>query len=290
MKYFYPALIIVLTIIFVAVEGRFYTLQPSVNYFGFVAYGAISLIMIIAFFAIQKLSSSKEIYYYLIAGFTFIYLSLLLKTLGNIYVYPSSITDVVEDLFQLVGFGFVIVGIIKWIRFDEGVNSGLIELASKDDLTNIMNRRAFEVEFRREFANTKRYDRNLSLILIDLDHFKKINDLHGHFFGDLVLKMFALEVSRILRSGDYFCRWGGDEFCILLPETGEEGAVRTAEKIRNTVKSIAIKTDQEEIQPTVSLGVSEYYPGYVDVLQMLASADKALYTAKQTGRDKSVTG
>ena len=289
MKYIYPIIIIVITIIFITTESSFFELQHEINYFGFASYGAITLIMVITFFAIQKLSSSKEIYLYLVTGFTFIYISLLLKTLDNIYIYPSSVTDVMEDLFQLVGFGFVTVAIIKWIRYDEGVNSELVKLASKDDLINIMNRRIFDIEFRREFANTKRYGRELSLIVIDLDHFKEVNDLYGHFFGDLVLKMFALEVSHILRSGDYFCRWGGDEFCVLLPETGGEDAIKTAEKIRSAVKSIAIKTDRGEIQPSVSLGVSEYRPEYEDVSQLLASADRALYTAKQTGRDKSVS-
>lgn len=288
MKYIYPIIVLVLSIVFIAVEGRYFSLQPSINYFGLAAYGSITLIMIITFFAIQKLASSREIYLYLVAGFTFIYISLLLSTLDKIYVFPSSVTDVLEDLFQLVGFGFVTVGIIKWIKFDEDVKDKLIEMASVDDLTNIMNRRIFDIEFKREFANTKRHDRTLSLIMIDIDHFKEVNDTYGHFFGDMILKMFALEVSQILRTGDYFCRLGGDEFCILLPQTDLDNATVVAEKIRNLVKNISIKTDKSEIGITVSLGIASYRPEYYDASQILENADKALYQAKQSGRDRSV--
>ena len=288
MKYIYPVLVLVLSIFFITVESSYLNLQPSINYFGLAAYGSITLIMIITFFAIQKITTSREIYLYLVAGFTFIYVSLLLSTLDKIYVFPSNITDVLEDLFQLVGFGFVTVGIIKWIKFDEDIKGKLIEVASIDDLTNIMNRRIFDIEFKREFANTKRHNRALSLIMIDIDHFKKVNDTYGHFFGDLILKMFALEVSQILRAGDYFGRFGGDEFCILLPQTNSDTALMVAEKIRNLVKNISIKTDKSEIGVTASLGIAGYRPEYYDISQILENADKALYLAKQSGRDRSV--
>jgi len=194
-------------------------MKTSKDYFGFAAYGAISMIMMMALFAIQKMINIREVYLYLLAGFTFIYVSLLLSTMDKIYIYPYDVTDVMEDLFRLVGFGFVIVGIIKWIKYDEGVKHKLIELANMDDLTNSMNRRVFDIEFRREYANAKRYGRDLSLISIDLDRFKEINDKHGHFFGDLALKMFTAEVSSLLRAGDIFSRWGGMKFvfCCLRP-------------------------------------------------------------------------
>jgi diguanylate cyclase (GGDEF)-like protein len=278
------------TIIFVLTEGNFFDKQASINYFGVAAYGAIALIMLIMLFAIQKMTNIKEVYFYLVAGFTFIFVSLLMSTVDKIYIYPSAVTDIMEDLFRLVGFGFVTVGIIKWIKYDEGVKHKLIELASTDDLTNIMNRRIYDIEFRREFANAKRYGRDLSLISIDLDHFKEVNDQHGHFFGDLVLKMFTTEVSSLLRAGDIFSRWGGDEFCILLPQTNVENAMRVAEKIRAVVKNISVKTDTKQISFTVSLGVAGYRSEDEDASEILERADRALYEAKESGRDRSVLG
>jgi len=276
------------TIIFVLTEGNFFDKQASINYFGVAAYGAIAVIMLIMLFAIQKMTNIKEVYFYLVAGFTFIFVSLLMSTVDKIYIYPSAVTDIMEDLFRLVGFGFVTVGIIKWIKYDEVVKHKLIELASIDDLTNIMNRRIYDIEFRREFANAKRYGRDLSLISIDLDHFKEVNDQHGHFFGDLVLKMFTTEVSSLLRAGDIFSRWGGDEFCILLPQTNVENAMKVAEKIRAVVKNISVKTDKKQISFTVSLGVAGYRSEDEDASEILERADRALYEAKESGRDRSV--
>lgn len=290
MKYIYPLLVMTLSIVFIVIEGQFFETQSTVNYFAFAAYGAIALIMIVTLFAIQNLVNNKEIYIYLVTGFSLIYISLLMSTLDKIYIYPSEVTDVLEDLFRLVGFGFVTVGIIKWIKFDEGIKDKLIALASVDDLTGIMNRRIFDIEFRREFNNTVRYKRELSLIMIDIDNFKEINDKHGHFFGDLALKMFTVEASSLLRVGDIFSRWGGDEFCILLPQTDISGAMQVAEKIRAVIKNVSVKTDKSEISFTISLGVSKYQVGDEDASEILERADRALYDAKENGRDRSVQG
>ena len=182
----------------------------------------------------------------------------------------------------------MIAAIIKWIKHDEEIKVKLLELASIDDLTGIMNRRVFDIEIKRDFANAKRYNKALSLVIIDIDGFKSINDKHGHFFGDLVLKMFAKEVSTLLREGDIFSRWGGDEFCIILPETSGVNAMKVAEKIRFGVKNIHVKTDNSPIYFTVSLGVTEIHVEDKDVMIMIDRADKALYTAKKAGRDKTV--
>ena len=269
-------------------DGGFYEVHANIDYFGLAMYGSITIIMLLALFIVQKIIDVEEVYYYLMAGFTFVYVSLFMTTMDKIYAYPASEIGTLQDLFRLVGFGFVIVAIIKWIKYNEEVKKKLIELASIDDLTGVMNRRVFDIEFKREFANAKRYSKELSLITIDLDHFKGINDKHGHFFGDLVLKMFTKEVVSHLREGDVFSRWGGDEFIVLLPETSKKDALKVAEKIRFAVKNIHIKTDHTNIYFTVSLGISGYESDDRDTMLIMERADKALYEAKKAGRDKSV--
>ena len=269
-------------------DGGFYEVNIDIDYFGLALYGSITIIMLLALFIVQKIIDMEEVYYYLMAGFTFVYVSLFMSTMEKVYAYPVSEVTTLEDLFRLVGFGFVIVAIIKWIKYNEDVKKKLVELASIDDLTGIMNRRVFDIELKREFANAKRYSKALSLITIDLDDFKGINDKYGHFFGDLVLKMFTKEVASHLREGDIFSRWGGDEFIVLLPETGREDARKVAEKIRFAVKNIHIKTDHTHIYFTVSLGVSSYEREDRDAILIMERADKALYAAKKAGRDKSV--
>jgi len=286
-NYFYPIFILVTSVIFLLIENLFAT-EKVINYFGLSIYGSMSLIMLISLFIVQKIVSIKEVYFYLSAGFSFAYVSLFIRTIEAIHVYPIEKIYVFEDLFRLVGFGFVIIAIIKWIKHDEEIKGRLLELASIDDLTGIMNRRVFDIELKRDFSNAKRYHKPLSMITIDLDHFKDINDKHGHFFGDLVLKMFAKEVSSLVREGDIFSRWGGDEFCILLPETTGTNAMKVAEKIRFAVKNIHVKTDGEPIYFTISLGVTELHQEDSDEMVLIDRSDKALYAAKEAGRDKTV--
>lgn len=269
-------------------EGQFVAEDVNINYFGLAVYSSITVIMMLALFIVQKIIDIKEVYYYLLGGFTLVYISLFMSAVDSLYAYPTERLATLEDVFRLAGFGFVIVAIIKWIKHDEEIQVKLLELASIDDLTGIMNRRVFDIEFKRDFANAKRYNKALSLITIDLDHFKAINDKHGHFFGDLILKMFAKEVTSMLREGDIFSRWGGDEFCVILPETSGINAMKVAEKIRFAVKNIHVKTDKNPIYFTVSLGVTEIHREDKDAMIMIDRADKALYDAKEAGRDKTV--
>lgn len=288
MKYIYPVFVFLLSLIILVVEESLRQKSININYFSLSAYGSITIIMMLALFIVQKIISIREVYSYLMAGFTFVYVSLFMSTLDNLYVYSALETHTLEDLFRLVGFGFVVVAIIKWIRYNDEVNTKLIELASVDDLTGVFNRRIFESEFKREFANARRYNTDLSLVTIDLDNFKEINDKYGHFFGDLVLKMFTKEISTLLRQGDIFSRWGGDEFSVILPHTGAKDALKVAEKIRFAAKNIHVKTDSTDICFTLSLGVTGFQLEDKDEMVMMERTDKALYEAKVSGRDRSV--
>jgi len=276
------------SVIYLLLEANLIEMHKEVNLFGLAIYGSMSLIMLISLFVVQKIVAIKEVYFYLSAGFSFAYISLFIRTVEAIHIYPIEKVYVFEDLFRLVGFGFVVAAIIKWIKHDEDIKEELLALASIDDLTGVMNRRVFDMELKRDFINAKRYNKPLSLITIDLDKFKEINDKHGHFFGDLVLKMFAKEVSSTLREGDIFSRWGGDEFCIILHETTGINAMKVAEKIRFAVKNIHIKTDSAPIYFTISLGVTELHAEDNDPMVLIDRADKALYQAKDAGRDKTV--
>ncbi len=287
-RYFYPIFILISSLIFILIENIFAT-EKAINFFGFYIYGSMTAIMMISLFIVQKVVSIKEVYFYLSAGFSFAYVSLFIRTIESIHAYPIEKIYVIEDMFRLVGFAFVVAAIIKWIKHDEEIKKQLLALASVDNLTGIMNRRVFDIELKRDFSNAKRYSKPLSLMTIDLDHFKEINDKHGHFFGDLVLKMFSKEVSSLLREGDVFSRWGGDEFCIILPETTETNALKVAEKIRFAVKNIHVKTDGEPIYFTVSIGVTQMRREDSDEMVLIDRSDKALYIAKEAGRDKSMS-
>lgn len=288
MKYIFPTLVFAFSVAFLFLEGTLFQKNSDIDYFSLSAYGSITIIMMLALFIVQRIIDLREVYYYLLAGFSFVYFSLLLSTLDKLYRLPATAISTLEDLFRLVGFGFVVVAIIKWIKYNDEIKKELVELASIDDLTGIMNRRVFGIEFKREFVNAKRYKKGLALITLDLDRFKEINDRHGHFFGDLVLKVFTKEISSILREGDIFSRWGGDEFSVLLPQTRRRDAMKVAEKIRLAVKNIQVKTDHSPITFTVSLGVTYCKADDRDPMLVTERADRALYEAKTAGRDRSV--
>jgi diguanylate cyclase (GGDEF)-like protein len=160
--------------------------------------------------------------------------------------------------------------------------------ATLDSLTGLPNRRGFDQLATQAIADARREQTALSAMLLDLDHFKRLNDTHGHLAGDEVLTGFADDVRRCLRENDIICRWGGEEFIILLKDTNTTGARRVAEKIRLLAEQHTYVFAGVALQVTVSLGLTELHTS--DNLQsLIARADQALYSAKQSGRNRVCT-
>ena len=165
------------------------------------------------------------------------------------------------------------------------IEAELVQLASIDPLTLISNRRKFDDMLHYELDRNSRYHNGLSLIFCDLDHFKAINDVHGHKVGDDVLKEFTRLVSSHIRKTDTFSRWGGEEFALLLPDTNITRATKIAEKLRK-------ETERYDFpcvgKVTASFGVSQFIAGD-DESTLIKRADKALYNSKQNGRNRVET-
>lgn len=161
------------------------------------------------------------------------------------------------------------------------------ELAYTDPLTGLRNRRFFLEELKEHLELAKRYGEPLSLIMLDVDNFKNINDEYGHDVGDLVLKKLAQVIEENVRSSDIAARFGGEEFVIALPKTSGEEALLVAERIRQGFKRARININGLEVSTTLSAGVSTF-TGSEDIDTLIKEADKALYQAKRTGRDKVV--
>ena len=137
----------------------------------------------------------------------------------------------------------------------------LTKLASTDKLTGIYNRRAFDIIINQALKDIQREQRNLSLILFDIDHFKKLNDTYGHLAGDCMVQKVVETTIHAIRGNDIICRWGGDEFLIILKECRLKHAMATAEKIRKEVKTRHALYQEKPIYATISLGVTEYARG-----------------------------
>ncbi|MBW2621549.1 MAG: diguanylate cyclase [Deltaproteobacteria bacterium] len=159
-------------------------------------------------------------------------------------------------------------------------------MASRDPLTGLYNRRSFEESLAREFERTQRYNRPMSLIMADLDNFKTINDRFGHPAGDFVIKTVAQALENCLRTTDIPVRYGGEEFAVILPDTGLDQASHIARRIRGDIKKLNITLDGTVIHQTISLGMTDTNnPGVRQAQDLVQLADKALYKAKIQGRD-----
>jgi diguanylate cyclase (GGDEF)-like protein len=165
----------------------------------------------------------------------------------------------------------------------------LVEMNEKDPLTGIYNRRFLESKLKEEFSRHQRYSREFSLIMLDIDHFKQVNDDYGHQCGDFILQSVCSRITSAIRNIDIFARYGGEEFCCMLPETGLEGAVQVAERFRSAIEEQESKYNDLNIKVTISLGVSELREDIPSAEIMMKKADDALYKAKHQGRNKVVS-
>lgn len=157
------------------------------------------------------------------------------------------------------------------------------QLAMIDGLTSVFNRRYMDIVLKKEMYRCERYSKSMSVILMDIDNFKKINDTRGHVFGDHVLKELAIVLKEVVREEDIVCRYGGEEFLLILPETEVEGALFLAERIRLNLKS---RQFFSENVITFSGGTATYPGAAKDEEDLLKAADRALYQAKAAGKDR----
>jgi diguanylate cyclase (GGDEF)-like protein len=158
--------------------------------------------------------------------------------------------------------------------------------ARHDFLTGLPNRQAFQERITEETERARRYGRPLSILMVDIDNFKLVNDTLGHDAGDIVLRKVALALQSSLRNVDFVARFGGEEFVVILPETDLAGALDTAERARLTVRQTPLETADGFLTVTASIGASSnLIKELTDHLQMVADADQALYLAKKTGKD-----
>lgn len=162
-------------------------------------------------------------------------------------------------------------------------------LAMTDSLTMVANRRAFMEALTEEYLRARRYDHPMTLLMIDLDEFKAINDRYGHLYGDETLKAGTEAVCTIMRETDLFARMGGEEFAMLLPETDMAAGFQIAERVRMAVASISIDSPQGSFGITVSIGVAGMQIDDSEAEAILNRADKALYLAKDSGRNRVVS-
>ncbi len=190
---------------------------------------------------------------------------------------------------DLILIGNTILKFVSGSNIEHKYHEELYRLATVDGLTQIFNKAFLMEKLAEEFNRARRYERQMSLIMFDLDHFRNLNNRYGHVAGDYVLRKIASVVLRNMRKEDVFGRYGGEEFLIVLPEIDKEKARILAEKLRRLVEKTSFEHNEIPIQATISSGVSSITKSTKNVKQFLEKADKALYRAKSGGRNQVCT-
>jgi diguanylate cyclase (GGDEF)-like protein len=218
--------------------------------------------------------------------------TIMMRDLGS--TNGTYINDELIDEYVLRDGDFIKIGrsIFKFLsgnNIENAYHEEIYRLTTVDGLTQIFNKRYFLETLERELGRAERYRRDLSLIIFDIDHFKKINDTYGHLAGDHVLKHLALVIKSRIRREDILSRYGGEEFTIILPEIDQENAAGFAEKIRKLIEKAVFKFEDTEIPVTISIGVARYTPDVGDANDFIKLADDKLYEAKMQGRNRVVS-
>ena len=204
-----------------------------------------------------------------------------------------NINDVDQDPFDVNDLDFIL-NLSEFIAMSIS-NAVLYEQTSKlavtDGLTGISNRTTMEQSLLNEFGRSMRYNSPLSIVLLDVDHFKDVNDSYGHQKGDEILVTFASILKKFCRANDIAARYGGEEFLMILPQSNAQGAFKIAERVREEIMKMSFVGNDSKFSVTTSCGVAELNRDYMkNTDQLISVADNAMYEAKNSGRNKTIIG
>lgn len=204
---------------------------------------------------------------------------------SGVIVLASAATDVfterTEETFDMIARQMNIV--IDYARLYERTK----RLSITDGLTKVFNHRYFQEQLKREVSRSTRHGGELSLVLLDIDHFKRFNDTYGHQQGDIVLRELAQVLQGSIRSCDVLARYGGEEFAIIMPDCPKKVCANAAERLRKAIETHDISGQEEVLKVTISMGVSSVKEDKIETpAELISGADQALYRAKENGRNR----
>ncbi len=209
-----------------------------------------------------------------------------LGSTNGTYVNDELVDEVVLRDGDQIKVGRTIFKFIVSGNMEAQYHEEIYRLMTVDGLTELHNKRYFNEAIDREASRSRRYQRTFALVLFDIDHFKHINDTYGHLAGDSVLRQLGALVRNRVRRDDVPARTGGEEFAVIVPEVGRDGAMQLAEKLRAAVEASSFRFEGTQIPVTISIGVAEWLPSIADPQELVKLADEKLYDAKRTGRNR----
>jgi diguanylate cyclase (GGDEF)-like protein len=293
--------IVVLIAIFTKIFPACFVVGRGLTQFKIISEYSISLILLaaIAFLFYHRAAFDRKVVQWLLAS---LILTIVAELTFTLYVSVYGLANLIGHFLKVSAFFLIYIAIVEMgiekpqrllfrnlQRKEEAFENVLQEvqrLAITDSLTNLYNRRHFSKVGEDEVQRACRYGRSLSAIMLDIDHFKRVNDTFGHKVGDQILQEVAKSCRRALRGVDVVGRYGGDEFVILLPENDRTAAVQVAERLRKNITHMQLNTTGGAVKVTASLGVASVDCDKPSLETLLSQADKALYVAKRRGRNR----
>jgi len=280
-------LLVIISLAMVLYYVNYIPRLDSIDYFDLFSDSFIALMTLVMAHIVVKQGHPRSIIFIFLAGFSCLYISLFFDSLDEIFIPSRLMTNIGENLLQVLGYIGIFMGVFKWLQLNRKTQETLSLLSNTDALTGLLNRRSFIKKSSEEFERSIRYDRPLLLMMIDIDFFKMINDQYGHMAGDVVLQKVAHEITLQLRTSDIFCRWGGEEFILLIPESDNNNGQSLSEKIRKSIEKTDIELSSGEVvNIKISIGCTSLRENDTAVDALIERADQALYMSKEAGRNR----
>lgn len=262
----------------IVISSRFLRPNSEINLFDISTELVLTLFTGLIVVLFQNFKGPMKIYYILSVGFSITFLSYVIDVLDEFYKLPIFVQD---DVIHFIALIFISVGVYLWVRHNNSIMQSLQQRACTDALTGAANRQKLECDIEQMRKRVQRYRVSFSMVIFDIDHFKKVNDTFGHTAGDSVLVELTRIVQEQIRDVDFLYRYGGEEFVILLSDTDLSGATATAEKIRQSIEAYRFRYVNTL---TASFGVAQYTPDE-SVESFINRADENLYHVKENGRN-----
>lgn len=283
--YFFPFIVITINVINALYIVHNSTSVAHIDYVSLITEALVASLPLYGIFISNRLLKEEPyVFIPLFIGFSLLSISTVTDALDELYDEPALENIIFEQFCEVIGLFLIIFSLNRWLKFVQKLNLKLYELAHTDDLTGIANRRRYISTLENEIARARRYLNTFSIITIDIDHFKAINDSYGHDMGDKILQNVCKVLKMQIRLSDLLARTGGEEFAILLINTDSSKAKIVAENCRSSLMSNEfLKT----YHITASFGVAEFSEKQT-IEDILKKADAALYQAKTNGRNTVV--
>ncbi len=278
----YIIIVFIAAILYATFSILFYKHSVTINIYDIIAETLLISLTVGMLIFSQRFRGPKSVYYNLTIGGTLAFLSFTADLLDEFCCQPQLLVYFSEDLILVIALIFFAVALYFSEKNNASIVSRLYSEANTDRLTNVGNRGFLSSQLTRFCKKSERYGTEFSVIMLDIDHFKEVNDVYGHVIGDSVLKELSRLITSEIREFDLLCRYGGEEFIIILPETNLYGATITAEKLRH---SVAFHNFSGVPSVTASFGVSQRHKKE-KALELVKRVDKELYMAKNSGRNQ----